>query len=266
MYLKKLFLQQQDPSANYRPLTDEEVVLTEKEIKKAIDKAHAEKRALLNSINYQKSLSVKPVFFIPTQNQLYEALTNELHFTYKWDIDEYNIEQIKKLTFYYSNDPEFETLGEGYSLKKGNILFGSIGCGKTTLMNVLALNPFNPHRVISARTIAQAYAEMGNTAIKQYSAVQAVSPSEYFNHNQIGLCIDDMGTEQIKKNFGNELNVISEIILNRYDNLNSIGRTHVTTNISVDDMRAYYGDRAVSRMREMLNIIEFPFDGPDRRK
>jgi DNA replication protein DnaC len=87
-----------------------------------------------------------------------------------------------------------------------------------------------------------------------------------FNQKRAGYCFDDLGTEETKSHFGNKINVMAEIILNRYDNKTAMGWefTHVTTNLSADEIEQYYGSRVRSRFREMFNAITL--NGNDRRK
>lgn len=264
MHLIKLF--QPQNSVNYKAVDETTVSLTANERDAILLKALHEKIGKINSENYLKAISYEPEYKIPDVSRLYEVLTQELEEVHKWKIDRWNSDAIEKLAFYFAGDPAFETMGDGYLGTKGLLLSGPIGCGKTTLLKILSHNPFNPFKVISARSIADEFADHGHTVIKHYSILHPVNRREWFNHSHIGLCIDDLGTENIKKNYGNEANVLAEVILNRYDNRDGIGKTHLTTNLSAEDIISNYGKRATSRMREMFNIIEFPFDGPDRRK
>lgn len=266
MYLKKLFNPVNQGSGSYKAVNETIITLTDQEKEAVLRKALSEKIGKINSENYLKALSYEPVHSVPDHLSLEEVLKQELIEVYKWEIDRWNVDAIDKLAYYFSADPLFETLGEGYSLKKGLLLFGPIGCGKTTLLKLLMHNPSNPFKIVSARKIADEFAEQGHIVINHYSLLQPVNRREWFNHTHIGLCIDDLGTENSKKNYGNEVNVLAEVILNRYDNSDGIGKTHITTNASGDSISEVYGARAASRMTEMFNIIEFPIDSPDRRK
>ena len=79
-------------------------------------------------------------------------------------------------------------------------------------------------------------------------------------------CFDDLGTENNLKYFGNECNVMAEVLLSRYDLF--ISRqliTHITTNLSAPEIEAVYGNRVRSRMREMFNLINFNQGNLDKR-
>lgn len=179
-----------------------------------------------------------------------------------FELDEYRRPVFDLLCRYFSNDKDFET-GE-YSLKKGILLFGNVGCGKTTMMEIFKANQKNSYVVISARSIAAKYMEFGFDGIGQYNELIQAFPNE-FKINEYGLCIDDLGTESDKKHFGNNINVIQEILLNRYDKLSLNGKTFITTNLTGEDIEKEYGLRLRSRMREMFNTITFDTKSSDLR-
>jgi DNA replication protein DnaC len=265
--LKALF-QQEAASEIYKPVYAEDITLTEKEVKQLLDKIKAEKAAQINSENYLRKLSQEKKYVTPTFPKLKKVLIDELETVYDWTIDEYNEQAIEILCRYFAMDGTFERMGSGFSFKKGFCLYGPVGCGKTTLMQVLARNTYNPYIVVSCRDVANAYAnkDIGQQAIAMYSEIKTVNKREWLGNETVGVCFDDLGTESNKKNFGNELNVMAEIILNRYDSHLCKQKTHITTNLSADQIKAEYGTRVSSRMREMFNVVVFSNNSPDRRK
>lgn len=89
---------------------------------------------------------------------------------------------------------------------------------------------------------------------------------KYGNSDTI-YCFDDLGIEQNMKHFGNESNVMAEILLSRYDLLRYRGIiTHATTNLNANELEKLYGNRVRSRLREMFNLITFPENAEDLRK
>ncbi|MGE4587257.1 MAG: hypothetical protein AB7D05_07945 [Mangrovibacterium sp.] len=79
-------------------------------------------------------------------------------------------------------------------------------------------------------------------------------------------CFDDLGVKQPLKYFGNDCQVMAEIILSRYELFVSKGMlTHVTTNLSASELEARYGTRVRSRLREMYNMVAFDKDSGDKR-
>lgn len=80
-------------------------------------------------------------------------------------------------------------------------------------------------------------------------------------------CFDDLGTETTSKYFGNDCNVMAEILLTRYDLFKEKGIiTHLTTNLSATEIESQYGNRLRSRMREMFNLFGYEENSGDKRK
>jgi flavoprotein len=110
------------------------------------------------------------------------------------------------------------------------------------------------------REISFEFIKEGYEVIQRYSSV---------NKLQSGVknyCFDDLGTENNLKYFGNECNVMGEILLSRYDLfINKKIITHITTNLSAGEIETQYGNRVRSRLRAMLNLISYDKSTPDKR-
>ncbi len=145
----------------------------------------------------------------------------------------------------------------GLDLKKGILLLGPVGCGKTTLMNIFNdfVYPHQRYQVKSTREIASEFHKEGYEVIHKYG------------RREKAFCLDDLGVEQNIKHFGNECNTIGEIILHRYDlHVNYGILTHATTNLNAEELEKLYGNRVRSRLRSMFNLISFPMETKDKRK
>ncbi|MHB1105177.1 MAG: P-loop NTPase family protein [Lutibacter sp.] len=161
---------------------------------------------------------------------------------------------IYKLLIYIIKDEE-NCKNYHINLNKGILLTGPIGCGKTSLINLVRyiLPEKNRYEVQSARNISFEYLKQGHQVITNYSKAKI-------------LCFDDLGIEQSLKYYGNECNVLGEILLSRYDLFVSHKIvTHATTNLNANELEKWYGNRVRSRMRQLFNLIAFDRKSQDKR-
>ncbi|WP_324068987.1 MAG: hypothetical protein RSE15_00200 [Flavobacterium sp.] len=118
----------------------------------------------------------------------------------------------------------------------------------------------NKFSVKPCRDISFEFIQEGYPIIHKYSIGQLyhTEPRTY--------CFDDLGTENNLKYFGNECNVMAEILLSRYDLfIFKKLKTHITTNLSATEIEKQYGNRVRSRLRQMVNLIAFDKSAPDKR-
>ena len=150
----------------------------------------------------------------------------------------------------------------GINLNKGILLTGPIGCGKTSLMTLMKhLAPIgNKFSLKPCRDISFEFIQDGYQIIHKYSI------GKLYQSEARTYCFDDLGTENNLKYFGNECNVMAEILLSRYDLFISKKlQTHITTNLSATEIEKHYGNRVRSRLREMVNLIAFEKTAQDKR-
>ncbi|MBW8244841.1 ATPase [Muricauda oceani] len=144
----------------------------------------------------------------------------------------------------------------GIDPKKGILLSGPVGCGKTSLMRLIRyITPhFTPYDLIPARNISFAFNHIGYSIIEQYG-----------DHRF--YCFDDLGVEPMGRHYGKDCNVMGEILLSRHElYLNHRVKTHATTNLNAQELEERYGNRVRSRMRELFNLIGFDKGSRDKRK
>jgi DNA replication protein DnaC len=176
-------------------------------------------------------------------------------------IIEDDLEIIYKLLIYSMRD-ELNAKKLDLNLNKGILLSGPVGCGKTSLMNLC--NLFSKkgfeYKIKPTREIAFEFASQG------YESLNPYIQKNYSQNKLNGYCFDDLGTEKQIKHFGNDCNVMAEILLSRYDQyIENSSLTHITTNLSASELENLYGNRVRSRMRKMVNLIAFDRNSIDKR-
>jgi DNA replication protein DnaC len=168
---------------------------------------------------------------------------------------------VYKLIAYFLKD-EPTCFQYGINLNKGILLTGPIGCGKTSLMNLMKYLTATEHKffVKPCRDISFEFIQDGYQIIHKYSN------GKLYQSEPRTYCFDDLGTENNLKYFGNECNVMAEILLSRYDLFISKKlQTHITTNLSATEIEKHYGNRVRSRLRQMVNLIAYDKSTSDKR-
>ncbi|MDE7072474.1 MAG: hypothetical protein K2O66_03800 [Bacteroidales bacterium] len=160
----------------------------------------------------------------------------------------------------------FAGQGGPLSIRKGILLSGCTGCGKTTLFKlfnfVAVWDCDNPRRPLSGdnaqlfewhscRGIAMEYAD------KQRGGVESLK--KYFSGDML---FDDFGAENISSHFGSKADVMGEIIQSRYERK---GKTFITTNLNYEQIQKNYGERVASRLAEMCSWVDVGIDEDYRR-
>ncbi|MBN8642866.1 ATP-binding protein [Flavobacterium soli] len=168
---------------------------------------------------------------------------------------------IYKLIAYFLKD-EVTCFQYNINLNKGILLSGPIGCGKTSIMNIMKYLTPTEHKffVKPCRDISFEFIQDGYQIIHKYSK------GKLYEYEPKTICFDDLGTESNLKYYGNECNVMAEILLSRYDvYIAKRIQTHITTNLSASEIETQYGNRVRSRMRELFNLIAYDNNSKDKR-
>jgi len=188
----------------------------------------------------------------------YLEYQGKLKFGKKFYISSYDYEIIYQIICWILNDHE-GCKRYNISYHKGLLISGPVGCGKTALMQLFAsITPLSRTFVLKpARDVTMEFNKEGYDVIYKYSqSIRIPKP----------ICFDDIGIEPSMKHYGDQINVIGEILLSRYELFISKGiQTHATTNLNAKELEDRYGIRVRSRMREMFNLIAFPADAKDKR-
>lgn len=156
---------------------------------------------------------------------------------------------LKKMLLYFTGDKEFDG-----SLKKGLMICGGVGTGKTLLFEIFKLYTGRILRTNSYRYYL-------STDIIDNVNVNGVEYLELFNNNYsnpITCYIDDIASRnEIVKYYGTEVNAMEQLLSIRYNVYSRYRKlTHVSLNKYPNELKDIYDARIIDRMKEMFNIIE----------
>lgn len=168
---------------------------------------------------------------------------------------------IYKLLIHAIRDKE-NALKLDLDLSKGILLSGPVGCGKTSIMHLIKpfVNTKYDYKIKTTREVSFEFAKHG------FEALQPYTQKSNQQHRLTGYCFDDLGAEQQIKHFGNDCNVMAEILISRYEQfIENNAVTHITTNLSASELESFYGNRIRSRLRQMFNLIAFDREAKDKR-
>lgn len=181
-------------------------------------------------------------------------------------LDESNTDVYRNLIYWLVADESMTSINPGNGsriagrLDKGIYLAGNTGSGKTLAMTIIRkLYPLFPF--VDAEGVKVKWLEKRADEITEIYARSG--EIQQFKQSPL-LCIQDLGCEPNEASFmGNKLNVLQNIIEYRGDQPNKV--TVVTSNIPLghSDIASRYGERAQSRMVEMMNYLILT--GKDRR-
>ncbi|MDE5659303.1 MAG: hypothetical protein K2I28_00230 [Muribaculaceae bacterium] len=150
--------------------------------------------------------------------------------------------------------------------ERGLWLWGNIGTGKSTMLAIIRefCHQYRGHSHEMSRFYPRGdklgspyWFAINNTsdicsdfATNGYSAL-----NKYVLNGRLAL--DDLGAEpRLTGNYSSLINVIQEILHRRYD-YRRLNFTHVTTNLSPDQIAEAYGERVADRCLEMFNFIHY---------
>jgi len=208
------------------------------------------------SIKYQLGeLKENQILYDFDKILIYLNSKGKLLFGKKFKIFEEDREIVFKLCNYFIKDAA-NCKRFDMDIHKGILLSGPVGCGKTSLMQLLPY--IVPHhriyQVIPTRNVTFAFNHTGYKTMEHFG-------------NQKFYCFDDLGVEPTGRFFGKDCNVMGEILLSRYDFfLNHNIKTHATTNLNAHELEDRYGNRVRSRMRQLFNLVAFDSKTIDKRK
>ena len=216
-----------------------------------------------NHSNFQDTFKIVNNCKVYDPKKCFQFLEEQgkLRYSSNFKIDPKDIPIIYKLLIYAIQDDK-NAFKLGIDLNKGLLLTGPIGCGKTSLMKLIKpfFHPKNDYKITTTRYVSFEFAKSGYESLAQYTLK---TPQQ---NRLSGYCFDDLGAEQQIKHFGNDCNVMAEILITRYEHfIENKAITHITTNLLATEIEKAYGNRVRSRLRQMFNLITFSSETTDKR-
>lgn len=191
-------------------------------------------------------------FWTAEQMFKYMGIVSEKNYGKKLIVNQFNKTLISAICFFITRDERFET-ELGFSFKKGLLIRGVSGIGKTYLVKCIENNELNPILILSMIDIADEIKSEGEYNVK--------------NNGRKIIYMDDVGTEESTINhYGTKINFFKNFIEQTYlKNIDAgFNWLIISTNNSFNEIEEKYGFRVRSRMKEMFNVIDV--SGKDMRK
>lgn len=164
-----------------------------------------------------------------------------------WIVEESQKKIVEDLVKYFINDPSGR-----HELTKGIYMFGDVGRGKTFLFKVMQIfcqASNNQSRIFKFANCA----DISDRALWAKDGMNDVIAS----YCSEAWFFDDLGNEPSAiKSFGNEIQVMERILMQRYPKfVNGNCITHITSNDTPEDFKNKYGSRLADRANEMFNFV-----------
>lgn len=147
------------------------------------------------------------------------------------------------------NDKDFEG-----DTRKGFLIKGNVGSGKTMFGKLLSY--FSSYGVVTTHDISASYSVDGEEGLRKYYSYTASGSFGKIYNGGGALLIDDLGAEPYARHYGKDYNAVEAIINRRYELFEANGTlTHFTTNLTNSEIEKRYGNRAFSRLKQMVTPL-----------
>ena len=159
------------------------------------------------------------------------------------------------------------------SCRRGWILSGKTGCGKTTAAEWCrwAANKGRPRQEwVQMRNVLDIYDDIydvmqreGHMSEDKMEAY-GLTRGDCLHEHSLDLIIDDLGAEpRMAVHYGQRSCPLQEMLMRRYVAYPQ-AKTYITTNLTMDEIAREYGERVRSRLEEMCDVITL--QGVDLRR
>lgn len=202
----------------------------------------------MNTKNYNQIKKTQP--HTPTLEKT-TTMDSQQNKDFFFNFFEYSLLCIKD--GYVSSDSSFKALRAIKNCKKGVVLYGGTGTGKTLILELIMrlIHPQDPKRFIKAY------------CLDQIIEFNTTGHDIFMKNRDKNVWFDDLGAEGKGYYYGDKFEVFERMIQIRYDLFRNGILTHFTTNLTPTEIKVRYGERTWSRLSEMCEHIIF--DGEDKR-
>jgi DNA replication protein DnaC len=209
----------------------------------------------------------KKVFWVMAQKVARQELKPE------FVVDNENRNEVAKFVAWFTGDLNTMQQLEVHPAK-GIYIMGNPGSGKSMLFRIIKAcmkheeyyGLFRGFNMYTTEHVAKLFMKEGDAGLEMFTTKCVTE--KYGKKKLTHCCFDDLGSEEIKNNYGNKKEVMVDVILQRYDMMLEHSLiTHFTGNLTLDEIGDRYSDRVKSRINHMCNIIKLggTKDYTDRR-
>ncbi len=208
------------------------------------DAARIAEAAYWERVRNGKSVSVADLPRRPIAETMTAIRTDYAENEWEWDFVKPMVYAIVALG--YGDAALCEKLG--LSPKKGLIVSGGYGLGKTTAFDMCKKHGALYAEIVSCLTLKKIVLKDGYAGVDKYETRRNV-------------VFDDFGREgATANNYGNRIDAVADIVAARYDlfRAGKIGLTCFTTNLSLSAIAEAYSPHITDRIKEMCNVLILP--------
>lgn len=222
-------------------------------------------------MNSLKKINEKIIHKISNQNNMSsEIMTPQLKLIFNKEAEQYyrsknsvfkvdynNQNYLNLICKYFAKDPSFEKIHQG-SLHKGLFVHGEHGIGKTSSFKII-------QNISRNYNLKQLWFPMISTSeVVQKFNTEKNKEFVIKNYSHGNFMFDDLGAEKEANNifvFGKD-EIFVRIFESRYNEFIKKGTmTHLTTNLSLEEIKLRYGKRIEDRFVEMFNFLKIHGNG-----